>query len=144
MQKVDPEILAAWTALLVAHRRLTTQLDAELRQATGITLDEYDVLYQLRLAGRPLRMAQLAEHLLISRPTATRVVDRLVSAGSVRRRHDRHDRRVVLIALTEAGRRQQARAGRIHLDGIARLVAAPLEGHDVARLIAALRAIGEP
>ena len=127
----------------MAHRHLTTRLDAELRQAAGVTLDEYDVLYQLRLGGRPMRMAELADHVLISRPTASRVVDRLVNAGWVTRRDDDHDRRVVLIALTEAGRRQQARAARIHLDGIARLVATPLQAYDVDSLTAALRAIGQ-
>jgi DNA-binding MarR family transcriptional regulator len=131
-----------WTALLVAHRRLTTQLDGELRAGAEMTLDEYDVLYQVRRARRPLRMSELASQVLVSRPTATRVADHLVRRGWLERGHDTADRRAVLVALTPAGRRAQARAGRLHLDGIARLVEAPLTGHDVGPLVAALRALG--
>jgi DNA-binding MarR family transcriptional regulator len=106
-----------------------------------MTLDDYDVLYQLRAAGAPLRMSDLATRVLISRPSTTRAVQRLVQRGWVERREDDGDRRIVLVGLTAAGRRAQARAGRWHLDGIARLVGAPLAGHDAAAVAAALRAL---
>jgi DNA-binding MarR family transcriptional regulator len=138
------ETLALWTALLVAHRRLTAQLDAELRAATDMSLDEYDLLYQLRLAGRPLRMSELAANVLISRPSVSRVADRLVSRGWMERWHDDIDRRVVLVRLTDEGKRAQRRAGRLHLDGIARLIEAPLAGYDVVGLAAALEALAGP
>ena len=140
MRRAGAETLEAWAALLVAHRRLTRLLDDELR-AVGVSLDEYDVLLQVRRAGAPLRMTELAERALISRPTASRVVDRLVVKGWIRRWPDAHDRRVVLLELSEEGRRVQAGAARVHLDGIARLVEAPLAGHDVHALSAALRAL---
>lgn len=132
--------MEAWSALLAAHRRVTQRLDAELR-AVGVSLDEYDVLLNVRIAGQPLRMAQLAERALISRPTASRVVDRLVGKGWIRRWRDGQDRRVVLLELTAEGRRVQAGAARTHLDGIARIVEAPLAGHDLAALAGALRAL---
>ena len=133
--------MAAWAELLAAHRQLTSRLDAELRQRSGMTLDDYDILYQLRRAGRPLRMTELAATVLISRPSTTRVVDRLVRQGWLRRWHDGTDRRVVMVELTAAGRRAQSRAARVHLDGIARHVEVPLRGHDVPALAAALRAL---
>jgi DNA-binding MarR family transcriptional regulator len=142
VQKLSPDALEAWTALLKAHRRLTGQLDADLRQCAGMTLDEYDVLVQLRQAGRPMPMTELAEHLLISRASTTRVVDRLVQARLVDRWHDDEDRRRVFVGLTSEGRRAQASAGRIHLKGIARLVEGPLEGHDIKAVTAALQALG--
>lgn len=133
--------MAAWAALLVAHRRLTSDLDRELTSRAGMSLDDYDVLYQVRSAGEPIRMTTLAERILISRPTASRVVDRLVRKGWIRRWQDDRDRRVVLLELTAEGRRRQARAGRVHVDGIARLVEAPLAGQDVDALTAALQAL---
>ena len=141
MTKPGPEALDVWTALLIAHRRLTTQLDAELRAAADMTLDEYDVLYQLRGAGRALRMSELAARVLISRPSTTRVVDHLVRRGWLERRYDDADRRVVLVGLTREGGRAQARAARLHLDGIARLVESPLEGHELHCVSGALRAL---
>lgn len=134
-------MLEAWSSLLAAHRRTTAALDGELRVRAEMSLDQYDVLYQLRDAGEPVRMSDLADRVLISRPTASRVVDRLVEGGLVRRWHDQTDRRVVRLALTAEGRRRQSRAARIHLDGIARLVGEPLAGRDLDGLTAALRAL---
>ena len=104
-------------------------------------LDEYDVLYQLRGAGRALRMSELAARVLISRPSTTRVADHLVRRGWLERRYDDADRRVVLVGLTREGGRAQARAARLHLDGIARLVESPLEGHELHCVSGALRAL---
>ena len=42
-------------------------------------------------------VGQLAETLGVSRPAATRLVDKLVEHGMVERRHDADDRRVVLV-----------------------------------------------
>jgi DNA-binding MarR family transcriptional regulator len=145
MLKPSGETMAAWSALLLAHRRLTAALDQDLRTRAGIGLEDYDVLYQIRSAGEPLRMTQLAERVLVSRPTASRVVDRLVARGWIRRWHDDADRRVVLLELTPEGKRRQAGAGRIHVDGIARWVEAPLAGRDLSALRRSLQVLaGEP
>ena len=137
--------MAAWTALLVAHRRLTVALDQDLRARAGIGLEDYDVLYQIRSAREPLRMTHLAQRVLVSRPTASRVVDRLVAEGWIHRWHDDADRRVVLLELTPEGERKQAYAGRLHVDGIARFVEAPLAGQDLGALRRSLQALaGEP
>ena len=105
MTKPRDETLAVWTALLIAHRRLTTQLDADLRAGADMALDEYDVLYQTRRAGRPLRMSELASRVLISRPSTTRVVDHLVRRGFLAREHD-----VFMAVIHEAGRYDAGRA----------------------------------
>lgn len=131
----------AWSALLVAHRRLTSTLDAELRANADMTLDEYDVLHQLRRAGEPIRMSELAAQVLISRPTTTRVVDRLVGRGWVDRHQDPADRRVVRVGLTGTGRVVLRGAGRLHVDGIARLFEAPLTGAQISAIGDALDAV---
>jgi len=106
-----------------------------------MTLDEYDVLFQLRQGSRPMTMTELSDRLLISRASGTRVVDRLIERGWLDRWHDDRDRRRVLVELTDEGRRAQTIAGRLHLKGIARLVGTPLAGHDVKALAAALLAL---
>ena len=131
--------MRAWSALLVAHRRLTSTLDAELREHADMTLDEYDVLHQLHRAGEPMRMSELAEQVLISRPTTTRVVDRLVERRWIDRHKDPTDRRVVRVGLTVVGDEVLRSAGRLHLDGIARLFEAPLSE---SQIFAAGEALG--
>ena len=135
--------MAAWSALLVAHRRLITELDEEL-SAHGLTLDEYDVLHQLQRAGGAARMSDLAQQVLISRATTTRVVDRLVERGWVERTRDDVDRRVVRVALSAEGRRELRRAARVHLDGIARRFEARLSPAQIEALGDALSVLVDP
>ena len=120
MRRPRPQALDAWSSLLVAHRKLTSDLDGDLRRACDMRLDEYDALFQIREAGGAVRMADLADGLLVSRASTTRLVDRLVERGWVERWSDEGDRRVVLVDLTRSGRAAQTRAARVHLDGIAR------------------------
>jgi DNA-binding MarR family transcriptional regulator len=142
VQEPDPDVLRAWEALLVAHRRATVLLDAELRARSGLDLDDYDVLLQLRRAGGRARMSDVAAAVLISRASTTRVVDRLVARGLVERLDHPGDRRVVVVGLTPTGRRVQARAARVHLDGIARVVGGALAAGGV-RSRAELRALAD-
>jgi DNA-binding MarR family transcriptional regulator len=129
-----------WTAFLRAHRALTAALEAELRVAADMALDEYDVLTQVRQRGA-MRMSELADLVLISRPSTTRVVDRLAQRGWLRRAQDEIDRRVVLVKLTPAGRRAQVVAEQRHLAGVNLWVGQPLADHDVGALRQALEAL---
>lgn len=141
MARPDERTLRAWSALLVAHRRLTTAMDHELQAGASMSLDEYDVLYQLERAGTPVRMSALAQQVLITRPTVTRLVARLVDEGLVERSDDDDDRRAVLVSLSEEGRRRLARAAAVHGDGIARMVGEELAGAQLDQLAAALESI---
>lgn len=135
----SPGAMVAWDGLLRAHRRLVDRLDAELTRQAGLSLEAYDVLYQLSAApGARRRMTDLAGGLLISRSSSTRLVDRLVARGLVERTPDPADRRVVWVTLTAEGRRAQRRAGRIHLRGIANHFEAALTPAEVATLASAL------
>ena len=137
----DEATMRAWSALLVAHRRLTAEMDRELRDRVGMDLDEYDVLHQLQRAGRPVRMGELAERVLITRPTVTRLVGRLVDQGLVERAQDAQDRRTVWVNLSGTGRARLAEAAVVHGDGIARLVGGPLREHDAPALAEALESL---
>jgi DNA-binding MarR family transcriptional regulator len=53
----------------------------------------------------PLNLGTLAEHLEVSTPSASRLVDRMVEAGLVRREAAAHSRREVSLAVTAQGRR---------------------------------------
>lgn len=111
--------LRAWQALLHAHDRVTRTLDAELRNEHGISMADYDVLLRLaRVPERRLRMTDLAERVMMSPSGLTRVVDRLVKAGLVRRDRVENDARVMLASLTDQGRQVLRRAAKTHLRGI--------------------------
>ena len=52
----------------------------------------------------PVRMTDVSRHMLISKPAATQMVNRLVEKGLVERLSDESDRRVVYIKATGCGR----------------------------------------
>jgi len=115
-----PLQLEAWRSFLEAHARVTAVLDDELKAAHGLQLTWYDVLVQLSSAGGRLRMSELADAVLLSRSNCTRLVDRMDSAGFVRREPDPIDARSRWAVLTAEGTRQLRAAAGTHLDGVER------------------------
>lgn len=109
--------------------------------AEAITIAQYRTLVVLASRG-PQKLADLAELLAVTPPTAGRMCDRLVRRGLVSRHRAQADRRVVRISLTAAGRRivdDATRRRRVYLAGI--LAALPAaQRREVA---AALRAFAE-
>lgn len=130
----------AWSALLEAHGRLLPRLDADLREHHDLTLEWYDVLYQLLSAGGSLTMGQLGHRLLVGASSCTRRVDRMVQAGLVHRHRDAVDARVVHASLTEQGRALVRRAGATHLQSIQSHFGAHLDDEEARTISRALRA----
>jgi len=87
--------------------RVSASRSTFARQATagGVTLRQpsYDLLRVMVELG-PIRMGELAQHAHMDVGMATREAQALVEEGLVDRTPDPHDRRVTLVALTEAGR----------------------------------------
>ena len=127
----DPA-LAVWQDLLRFQRRATMRLDTDLQDHRGVTLDEYDVLFQLSAAA------------LIARSSCTRVVDRLADRGWVRREPNEQDRRSVEVTLTPEGKGALRRAAVIHLKGLDELFVSKLERtdlRDLERILGRLRGV---
>ncbi len=89
--------------------RLARHLDRARRAvfaAHGMESWEFDVLTALRRAGPPYELSpgRLLRATLVTSGTMTNRIDRLESAGLVRRGPDPQDKRGVLVRLTDAGR----------------------------------------
>jgi DNA-binding MarR family transcriptional regulator len=125
----------AWEALLSAHARLMKQFAAE-DSWQDLSMREYDVLYTLSKCREPVRMGELHQHVLLSQPALSRMVDRLVERGLVERRPDPTDGRGVRLWLTEAGRDTQHRIGRRHARSVARALTAELRPEELRQLAA--------
>jgi DNA-binding MarR family transcriptional regulator len=111
--------LGAWRGLLRIHTALVRELDAELDAAHGLPLSSYDVLIYLQAApGKRLRMAELADSVLLSRSGVTRLVDRLEREGLIVRDTCSSDGRGLYAVLTDEGEAMLARARPTHLAGV--------------------------
>lgn len=94
----------AWRDLLFVHARLVRQMDEALAARGLLAMEVYDVLLTLkRSPGQRLRLSDLAERVVLSRSGLTRLVDRIESAGYLRRAPVPEDRRGSYAVLLPAG-----------------------------------------
>jgi DNA-binding MarR family transcriptional regulator len=138
-QVVSPETCASLVIETVP--RVNRCLRAEMRRqgASGLSLPQFRALgFLQREPGASL--SAVAEHLGVSRSTASAIADRLVRAGLVDRAPDPAERRRVALTLTPAGAdllaRARAATRTLVADRLARLSAAQLTA--IAAGVAAL------
>ncbi len=100
--------------------------------ASGLTSRQHQSLLAIKgfpRDGEPT-VGELAERLRIRHHSMVELVDRLEAAGLVRRRHDRADRRRVLVGLTAVSEARLADLSAAHLDELRRLRPALLQALD--------------
>ena len=134
----SPARLRCWRLFFESSLALLDVLDTELKDATGIPQRWYDVLVHLEESPDGVPMNELAERILYSKSGFTRVVDRMEEAGLVRRVRPGHDRRSILVLLTDKGTETMERARLHHRDGIDRHFSQHLTDADVKALTGAL------
>ena len=141
--ELKPAELRAWAAFLDAQAALLRQLEAELIEKEDMTLAEFDVLIQLGIApDRRLRMTELSERVRLSRSGLTRLVDRLVQAGLVKRARCGSDRRGTFATLTPAGTARLRRALPVHFRGIREHFGKRLSAAQLSAVADALEPLG--
>ena len=75
-----------------------------LKRTEGISVSQYNILRILRGARpKPAKISEVSDRMITRDPDVTRLVDRLIKQGLVRRERDTEDRRVVLVEITGAG-----------------------------------------
>jgi DNA-binding MarR family transcriptional regulator len=136
-------LLWQWNALQSGLRRLTDQLLYDVGSRTGLAPSSYQALwFLLTTPGLCAPMNQLTETLGFTTAGTTKVADRLAEAGLLERRAQPTDRRVIIAALTEEGRRVAVTAARTFAQGLREHVVGPLGEEEFAALadtIAGLR-----
>ena len=137
----SPERLRCWRLFFESALALNDLLDTELEQAVGIPLRWYDVLVQLEESPQGIPMNELAERILYSKSGFTRVVDRMEAEGLVRRVRPEHDRRTILVVLTDQGTETMKNARLHHRDGIERHFSQHLSQTDIKALTRALEKV---
>lgn len=145
---VDAADIDAVTDAVLTASRLLVAVSARSIAATGdaITLPQFRLLVVLHTRG-PLKHGALAEQLEVAPSTASRMVDRLVAAELIERRHSASSRREVVLELTRDGARVVRQVTSRRRAEIAKIVQRmPLEARNglVDVLTAFAEAGGEP
>jgi DNA-binding MarR family transcriptional regulator len=141
---LNEDELLAWRGLLELEARVLAALDAELQDKRGMSISEFDALYQLWLQpGARCRMKDLANSLLVSRGGATKLISRLEAKGLVRR-VSQPGLQAVQAELTAAGESALAEAMDTHFDGVRRMVISRLDPAEVRTLKRISERLREP
>lgn len=128
----------AWGWMLFAHARVLAALEADLLEQHDLPLTWFDVLNRVREApDQRMRMSELEQTSLFTKSGLTRLVDRIESAGFVRRERSAEDRRAVYVVITDEGNDKIDRVFPTHLDSIERHFGTHLTRSDAESIRAA-------
>lgn len=103
----EKQALETYTVLVRATESTTARIHKHL-EASGLTISQFGVLEALYHIG-PLCQKDLAVKILKTSGNLTMVIDNLEKSVLVRRERDKHDRRLLVISLTDTGRKLIAR-----------------------------------
>lgn len=133
----------AWEALLAAHASLMREFAAQ-DVWSELTMREYDVLYTLSKCEQPVSLGELNRHVLLSQPALSRMVDRLVARGLVRRERAADDGRSLRLSLSPAGAELQHHIGLRHGNDVGRALGARLDREEMQSLARICARLADP
>jgi DNA-binding MarR family transcriptional regulator len=119
----DPDDIDTVTDAVLTASRLLIAVSARSIAAVDdmVTMPQFRLLVVLASRG-PLKLTTLADHLGVNPSTATRAVDRLITAHMVTRRTNPASRREIVVDLTPAGHDVVTRVTERRRAEIARIV----------------------
>lgn len=96
----------AWENLFRAQYEIFDELKRDFSDSS-LYQSEYDVLLTVvRGAGNTARLRDITGNILISQPSVSRLIDKMISRGLVTKQADPEDGRGALVTATEEGVRQ--------------------------------------
>ena len=126
--------------LLTRIYRLLHQHADQNMPADALSPPQIWFLKRLHEAGAPQPISYFADGVISNRSNASQMIDRLESEGLVSRLRHPHDRRSVLVELTESGA-ERLRAGHERLESLACDLLEPLSPGERDNIIAVLERI---
>ena len=126
--------VSAWESLFRAQVAIMRSLAANF-PSKEISLNEYDVMFNLsRQPERRIRLRDLNQHVLLTQPSVSRLVDRLVSRGYLHKHSDPSDGRGAIIELTDAGLALFRRVAVLHMGSITERIGESLTQAELVQL----------
>jgi DNA-binding MarR family transcriptional regulator len=126
--------VGAWESLFRAQVAVMRTLAHEF-PSREISFNEYDVMFNVsRQPGRSLRLRDLNRHVLLTQPSVSRLVDRLVAREYLEKVTDPSDGRGAIVTLTDAGFEAYRQVAVEHAESIRQRVGTMLEMDELAEL----------
>ena len=142
---ITDEEFRAYAALIASSTLLQRSVERNLRDQADLTQVQFEILMNLSIAGDAgIRMAQLADALIVSRSGLSYQVAQLESRGWIIRERSADDERGVVARITAAGERMRRRVFAGHVDVVRKAFLDVVDPGELATLTAALeRVVGQ-
>ena len=128
----QPKIQKVFEEMLTMQKAIGTRKDRFLKKF-GLTRPQTNILYALS-HGNKLMVKDVARQMGITSGAATQIIEGLVKAGYVERRHNQKDRRKVQILFCEEGKKQFEKFKIKHMERIGQVFEA-LDDQEIDLLI---------
>jgi DNA-binding MarR family transcriptional regulator len=139
---ISDEEFRAYAALIASSTLLQRAVERNLREQADLTQVQFEILMNLSIAGATgIRMAQLADALIVSRSGLSYQVAQLESRGWITRQRSTDDERGVIAHITPRGERIRQRVFAGHTDVVRRAFLDAVEPDELATLTAALERV---
>jgi DNA-binding MarR family transcriptional regulator len=139
---ISREEFRAYAALISSSTLLQRAVERNLREQAELTQVQFEILMNLSNAGDSgIRMAQLADALIVSRSGLSYQVAQLESRGWITRERSADDERGVVARITPEGERMRQRVYAGHIDIVRSTFLDAVEPAELATLTAALERV---
>jgi DNA-binding MarR family transcriptional regulator len=141
---VAPEEFRAYAALIASSTLLQRAVEQNLREQADLTQVQFEILMNLANVGRAgLRMAQLADALIVSRSGLSYQVAQLEARGWITRQRSADDERGIVARITAEGERMRARVFAGHVEVVRRGFLDVVSPRELTTLTAALERVAD-
>ena len=140
--RISREEFRAYAALIASSTLLQRAVERNLREQAELTQVQFEILMNLANAGDSgIRMAQLADALIVSRSGLSYQVAQLESRGWITRERSADDERGVVARITPEGERMRQRVFAGHIEIVRSAFLDAVEPGELATLTAALERV---
>jgi DNA-binding MarR family transcriptional regulator len=140
--RISREEFRAYAALIASSTLLQRAVERNLREQAELTQVQFEILMNLANAGGSgIRMAQLADALIVSRSGLSYQVAQLESRGWITRERSADDERGVVARITPEGDRMRQRVFAGHIEIVRSAFLDAVEPGELATLTAALERV---
>ena len=143
-EKLSDAVTSAWIRLVRARHKVVSAVEDDGKAAGVLPMEQYDVLWELERAPEGRRPFEMEERLLFAQYNLSRLIDRMVEAGLVRKQSCPEDKRGHVLHITEAGRKARKACWPHYAKAINRHVGDKLSEAEADRLAALLGKLLEP
>ena len=136
---ISPEEFRAYAALIASSTLLQRAVEKNLREQADLTQVQFEILMNLSNAGDAgIRMAQLADALIVSRSGLSYQVAQLESREWITRQRSTDDERGVVARITPEGERMRQRVFAGHTQIVRSAFLDAIEPRELATITAVL------